>query len=212
MISFAPVIHVVDDDALFRAAISRLLKTCGYAVVLYESADQFVENLPSQERGCILLDLQMPGLNGLDLQERLRAIDSILPIVFLTGHGDIPMSVRMIKAGAEDVLPKPVSREDLFAATERALDRYDEARAKTTRLNSEKALVATLTAREKQVFALLVRGKLHKQIAHELGTAERTVKAHRHSIMMKLKVRSLAEAVLIADRVGITGQDSSHAA
>jgi FixJ family two-component response regulator len=211
MSSFPPVIHVIDDDALFRAAIYRLLKTCDYAVALYESADQFVENLPSQERGCILLDVQMPGLNGLDLQERLRAIDSILPIVFLTGHGNIPMSVRMIKAGAEDVLPKPVSKEDLLAATERALARYDEARTKTTRLSSEKALIATLTAREKQVFALLVRGKLHKQIAHVLGTAERTVKAHRHSIMMKLKVRSLAEAVLMADHVGITGQDSSHA-
>jgi len=211
MSSFPPIIHVIDDDALFRTAISRLLKTCDYAVALYESADQFVENLPSQERGCILLDVQMPGLNGLDLQERLRAIDSILPIVFLTGHGNIPMSVRMIKAGAEDVLPKPVSKEDLLAATERALARYDEARTKTTRLSSEKALIATLTAREKQVFALLVRGKLHKQIAHALGTAERTVKAHRHSIMMKLKVRSLAEAVLMADHVGITGQDSSHA-
>jgi len=209
MTSSPPIIHLVDDDALFRTAIARLLCASGYHVVLYESADQFVENVPSQERGCILLDRQMPGLSGLDLQERLRTIGSILPIVFLTGHGDIPMSVRAIKAGAEDVLPKPVSKEDLLAAIGRALALYDQARSRTTRLNSDKARVASLTPRERQVLALLVRGKLHKQIAYELGTAERTVKAHRHSIMMKLKVRSLAEAVSIADRLGIPDEASS---
>jgi FixJ family two-component response regulator len=119
------------------------------------------------------------------------------------------MSVRAIKAGAEDVLPKPVSKEDLLAAIGRALALYDQARSRTTRLNSDKARVASLTPRERQVLALLVRGKLHKQIAYELGTAERTVKAHRHSIMMKLKVRSLAEAVSIADRLGIPDEASS---
>ncbi len=199
------IIHVIDDDALFRAAIARLLQASGYNVVLYESADRFVETSPGEDRGCILLDMQMPGLSGLELQERLRSIGSILPIVFLTGHGDIPMSVRAIKAGAEDVLPKPVSKEELFAATGRALALYDQRRTRITRQNLETALVTMLTPRERQVFALLVRGKRHKQIAYELGAAERTVKAHRHSIMMKLKVRSLAEAVSIADRVGISG-------
>jgi FixJ family two-component response regulator len=205
MTSAPPIVHVIDDDAAFRAAIARLLQASGYNVVLYESADQFIETSPSQERGCILLDMQMPGLSGLELQERLGSIGSILPIVFLTGHGDIPMSVRAIKAGAEDVLPKPVSKEELFAATGRALAVYDQRRTRTTRQNLDTALLAMLTPRERQVFALLVRGKLHKQIAYELGTAERTVKAHRHSIMMKLKVRSLAEAVSIADRVGVSG-------
>lgn len=200
-----PIIHVVDDDALFRAAIARLLHAEGYHTILYESADKFVESSPSQECGCILLDMQMPGLSGLELQKRLRSIGSILPIVFLTGHGDIPKSVCAIKAGAEDVLPKPVSKEDLFASIGRALAHYDQARAKTIRVNSDKALLAALTQREKQVFALLVRGKLHKQIAYELGTAERTIKAHRHSIMMKLRVRSLAEAVLFANRLITSG-------
>jgi FixJ family two-component response regulator len=204
MTSAPPIIHVIDDDASFRAAVARLLQASGYNVVLYESADQFVETSPGQDRGCILLDMQMPGLSGLELQELLGSIGSILPIVFLTGHGDIPMSVRAIKAGAEDVLPKPVSKEELFAATGRALALYDQRRTRTIRQNLETALVAMLTPRERQVFALLVRGKPHKQIAYELGTAERTVKAHRHSIMMKLKVRSLAEAVSIADRVGIS--------
>jgi FixJ family two-component response regulator len=204
MTSAPPIIHVIDDDASFRAAVARLLQASGYNVVLYESADQFVETSPGQDRGCILLDMQMPGLSGLELQELLGSIGSILPIVFLTGHGDIPMSVRAIKAGAEDVLPKPVSKEELFAATGRALALYDQRRTRTMRQNLETALVAMLTPRERQVFALLVRGKPHKQIAYELGTAERTVKAHRHSIMMKLKVRSLAEAVSIADRVGIS--------
>jgi FixJ family two-component response regulator len=205
MTSAPPIIHVIDDDASFRAAVARLLQASGYNVVLYESADQFVETSPGQDRGCILLDMQMPGLSGLELQELLGSIGSILPIVFLTGHGDIPMSVRAIKAGAEDVLPKPISKEELFAATGRALALYDQRRTRTIRQNLETALVAMLTPRERQVFALLVRGKPHKQIAYELGTAERTVKAHRHSIMMKLKVRSLAEAVSIADRIGISG-------
>ena len=119
MTSAPPIIHVIDDDASFRAAVARLLQASGYNVVLYESADQFVETSPGQDRGCILLDMQMPGLSGLELQELLGSIGSILPIVFLTGHGDIPMSVRAIKAGAEDVLPKPVSKEELFAATGR---------------------------------------------------------------------------------------------
>jgi FixJ family two-component response regulator len=199
-------VHVIDDDALFRTAIARLLKASDYHVVLYDSAENFSENAPLRERGCILLDVQMPGLSGLALQDLLNSIGSILPIVFLTGHGDIRTSVRAIKAGAEDFLSKPVSKEELFAAIARALLRYEQAEKRSAHLHDARARVQLLTPRERQVFALLVRGKLHKQIAHELGTAERTVKAHRHSIMNKLKVRSLAEAVLIAARVGIPGE------
>lgn len=206
MTSPPPIVHVIDDDASFRRAIGRLLSASDYRAVLYESADHFAENPPAQERGCILLDIQMPGRSGLELQALLHTVGSILPIVFLTGHGDIQTSVRAIKAGAEDFLPKPVSKDELFAAIGRALVRYDHAEKRTAHLNTAKARVDKLTPREREVFALLVRGKPHKQIAFELGTAERTVKAHRHSIMEKLNVRSLAEAVLIATSIGIPGE------
>lgn len=203
MTSAAPVIHVVDDDASFRAAVARLLQASGYRVALYESGERLLESLPGAASGCILLDLRMSGLSGLDLQDRLAELGHPLPIVFLTGHGDIPASVRAIKAGAEDFLSKPVSREPLLAAVERALARDEQAREHRERLAALRALVATLTPRESEVFALVVRGKVNKQIAHELGTSERTIKAHRHSIMQKLEIRSLAELVLLAERLGL---------
>ena len=198
-----PVLHVVDDDASFRTAIGRLLRASGYEVVLYQSGDEFLESPRREEPGCILLDIRMAGLSGLELQDRLRKMDSILPIVFLTGHGDIPTSVRAIKAGAEDLLSKPVEKKVLIEAIERALARYRERRAEHDRLDALRSLVLALTPRETEVFGLMVRGKLNKQIAHELGTSERTIKAHRHSIMQKLQVQSVAEAVSIAERLGI---------
>ena len=145
----------------------------------------------------------MSGLSGLELQDRLAELGHTLPIIFLTGHGDIPASVRAIKAGAEDFLAKPVAKEPLLAALGRALERDRHARKDRDQLAALRALVATLTPRESEVFALVVRGKLNKQIAFELGTSERTIKAHRHSIMEKLRVQSLAELVLLADRLGI---------
>jgi FixJ family two-component response regulator len=198
-----PLVHVVDDDAAFRTAIARVLQASGYRVALYESGRSLLETAPNSEPGCILLDLRMAGLNGLELQDRLHQHGMILPIIFLTGHGDIPTSVRAIKAGAEDFLSKPVSRKTLLAAVERALARYQEAHQRHVRLTSLRALVDSLTPRESEVFALVVRGKLTKQIAFQLGTSERTVKAHRHSIMEKLRVQSLAEAVSIAERLGM---------
>ena len=189
MITEAPVIHVVDDDVSFRTAVARLLKACGYQVALYESARQLLEKPPSTDPGCILLDVRMPGMSGHELQARLLNIGNTLPIVFLTGHGDIRMSVRAIKAGAEDFLSKPVSKKTLIEAIQRALVRDQEAREQNLRLASLRAVAATLTPRESEVFALIVRGKLNKQIAHELGTAERTIKAHRHAVMQKLKVQ-----------------------
>jgi FixJ family two-component response regulator len=203
MITEAPVIHVVDDDESFRMAVARLLKACGYQVALYESARQLLEKPPAMEPGCILLDVRMPGMSGHELQARLLKIGNALPIVFLTGHGDIRMSVRAIKAGAEDFLSKPVSRKTLIEAIERALVRQQEACEQNLRLGSLRAVAATLTPRESEVFALIVRGKLNKQIAHELGTSVRTIKAHRHAVMQKLKVHSLAEAVSIAERLGM---------
>ena len=145
----------------------------------------------------------MPDLGGLQLQDELAKLSHSWPIIFMTGHGDIPMSVRAIKAGAEDFLSKPVSRETLLEAIERALARHAAMQQKQDQLDSLKSLVSTLTAREAEVFALMVRGRPNKQIAHLLGTSERTVKAHRHVVMQKLQVRSFAEAVSIAERVGL---------
>ena len=204
------LVHVIDDDASFRTAIERRLKLAGYDVETYSSAQQLLDRLPVAENpGCILLDVQMPGLNGLDLQSRLTERGSILPIVFVTGYADTPSTVRAIKAGAEDVLTKPTSSALLIDAIERALARYESARYQQSELDSLRGLVATLTPRERQVFCLIVRGKINKQIAHELGTTERTVKAHRHQVMEKMQVMTLAELVSLAERVGAvsaTGQ------
>jgi FixJ family two-component response regulator len=205
MSSEAAVIHIVDDDASFRTAIARLLAACGYRVVPHASAAALLQTPPLSARGCILLDVQMPGLSGPQLQDRLLELGSMLPIVFLTGHGDIPTSVKAIKAGAEDFLSKPASKEDLLDAVERALARYDARREQHDRRTALRALVGKLTQREMEVFTLVVRGRLNKQIAYELGTSERTIKAHRHSIMEKLEVRSLAQAVSIAERLGLSG-------
>jgi FixJ family two-component response regulator len=209
MKSATPVIHVVDDDASFRTAIGRLLRASGYEVALYESAHLLLEQLPSLEPGCILLDVRMPDLSGPELQARLVKLGNALPVIFLTGHGDIPTSVRAIKTGAEDFLSKPVSKKTLLEAVERALTRYEDGREQRERLDSLRALVAAFTPREREVFALVVRGKLNKVIAFELGTSERTIKAHRHSIMQKLQVRSLAEAVSIAERLGIVAAQNN---
>jgi RNA polymerase sigma factor (sigma-70 family) len=197
-------VHVVDDDASFRSAISKLLQKAGYEVTAYASAHQMLERLPDESRpSCILLDVQIPGLTGPELQDRLAERGVTLPIVFLTGHGDIPTSVQTIKAGAEDFLTKPVTKEKLFDAIERAVARHQAAREQRDRLNAHRALVATLTPRERQVFESVVRGKMNKQIGHDLGATERTIKAHRHRVMEKLQVHSLAELVSLAERLGI---------
>jgi len=198
------LVHVVDDDASFRTAIERRLKLAGYDVKTYSLAQELLDDLPGVDTpGCILLDVEIPGLSGPELQSRLLEIGSILPIVFLTGHADTATTVRAIKAGAEDFLTKPVSSEQLIDAIERAMVRYASARSQRNKLDSLRALVAALTPRERQVFNLIVRGKINKQAAFELGTTERTVKAHRHQVMEKMQVHSLAELVSIAERLGM---------
>ena len=208
----AGLVHVIDDDASFRAAVERRLKLAGYDVETYSSAQQLLDRLPDAEMpGCILLDVQMPGLSGLELQSRLIERGSVLPIVFVTGYADTPATVRAIKAGAEDFLTKPASSEQLIDAIERATARYQPARDQRSKFNSLRELVATLTPRERQIFNLIVRGKINKQIAYELGTTERTVKAHRHQVMEKMRVHSLAELVSNAERLGMLdpSRDSS---
>jgi len=199
-------VHIVDDDASFRTAVERRLKHAGYDVVAYSSAQQLLDALPDENSpGCILLDVRIPGLSGPQLQARLSELGSTMPIVFLTGHADIPTTVQTIKAGAQDFLVKPVSSEDLLGAVERAMISHEATRDRRGRLDTLRTLIASLTPREREVFELVVRGKMNKQIAAQLGTTERTIKAHRQRVMEKTKVQSLAELVSIAERLGILG-------
>jgi RNA polymerase sigma factor (sigma-70 family) len=202
------LVHVVDDDASFRTAIERRLRLAGYNVATYSSAEELLGRLPSVEQpACVLLDVKIPGLSGPDLQSRLIEIGSTLPIIFVTGYADTATTVRTIKAGAEDFLTKPVSSEQLIDAIERAMSRQNVSQSQRSRLDAFRALVSSLTPRERQVFDLVVRGKINKQIAHELGTTERTIKAHRHQVMEKMRVHSLAELVSIAERLGLVDPD-----
>lgn len=204
------LVYVVDDDTSFRTAIERRLRIAGYDVETYSSAQLLLDRVPAAEGpGCILLDVQMPGLSGLELQSRLIELGSSLPIVFVTGHADTPTTVRAIKAGAEDFLTKPASSEQLIDAIERALARYEAQRSQRNKLDSIFSHLARLTPRERQVFDLIVRGKINKQIATELGTTERTVKAHRHEVMEKMQVHSLAELVSNAERLGLIDRSAS---
>jgi RNA polymerase sigma factor (sigma-70 family) len=199
-------VHVVDDDASFRTAIERRLKKAGYEVVTYPSAQHLLDCMPSEsELGCILLDVRIPGMSGPELQGRLSELGSTLPIVFLTGHPDVPTTVRTIKAGAEDFLTKPVSSDKLLQAIERAVAHHEARRSLKAKLDLVRAHIGKLTPRERQVFELVVRGQSNKQIAYALGSTARTIKAHRHRVMEKMQVQSLAELVSLAERVGVFG-------
>jgi FixJ family two-component response regulator len=203
------LVHIVDDDASFRTAMERRLKKAGYEVAIYPSALDLLDRLPSEsEAGCILLDVRIPGLSGPELQDRLRKLGSTLPIVFLSGYADVQTTVRTIKAGAEDFLTKPVSSEDLLAAVERALARHQATRSQKGKLDLVRAHITTLTPREREVFELIVRGNTNKQVGNVLGATERTIKAHRHRVMEKMQVQSLAELVSLAERAGVLGNSS----
>ena len=204
-------VHVVDDDASFRAAMERRLKKAGYDVATYPSGQQLLDRLPNEsELGCILLDVRIPGLSGPELQDRLSEIGSTLPIVFLTGHPDVPTTVQTVKAGAADFLTKPVSSDELLRVIERALAHHEATRGLKSKLDMVRVRIGTLTPRERQVFELVVRGKTNKGVARALGTAERTIKAHRQRVMEKMQVQSLAELVSLAERVGILGGVSGN--
>ena len=197
-------VHIVDDDDSFRTAMARRLKNAGYEVAVYPSAQDLLDRLPDEnEPGCILLDVRIPGLSGPELQERLSELGSTLPIVFLSGYADVQTTVRAIKGGAEDFLTKPVSSEELLGAVERALAHHQVARNQRNKLDAVRAHIAKLTPREREVFELVIRGKTNKQVAAILGATERTIKAHRHRVMEKMEVQSLAELVSVAERAGI---------
>jgi FixJ family two-component response regulator len=197
-------VHVVDDDDSFRTAIARLLRASGYEVATYVTAQQLLDSPPEDTvPGCILLDVQIPEVSGPELQLRLAQIGSTVPIVFLTGHGDITTGVQAIKAGADDFLTKPVAADRLLSAVESAVARHEATRDRRDRLRRLRSLAAELTPRERSVLELVVLGRMNKQIAHDLGTSERTIKAHRRQVMFKMGVKTLAELVSIAEHIGI---------
>ena len=194
-----PTIHIVDDDASFQVAVARLLRATHYEVRTYANAGDFLLRSLDDAPGCILLDLSMPGPSGLALQEALASRPDTLPIIFMSGHADVPATVQAMKAGAVDFLIKPVKREALLDAVRRALARDAESRAARDRLNALRARYNSLTPREIDVLEQVVCGKMNKEIAAELGASERTIKSHRAQVMQKLNVASVAELVRIAD-------------
>ena len=198
-----PTVHVVDDDASFLAAISRLLRANGFAVKTYSSAREFLERRDADAPGCVLADLQMPGMNGLELQSELEQSCNPLPILFLTGHGDIPSSVRAMRGGAEDFLEKLAPKKALLDAVNRALARDARERNTRARQLELRARFDTLSERELEVLSHVVRGRLNKQIAYDLGIHERTVKLHRTAITTKLNVQSVAELTRLTQEAGI---------
>jgi FixJ family two-component response regulator len=186
-------VYVVDDDASFRTAVSRLLRAAGHDVKTFASVSEFLERVPQAGPGCVVADLQMPDLSGLDLQAALAGSGNPLPVLFLTGHGDIPTSVRAMRLGAEDFLTKRAPREALLDAVDRALARDARERAARERGQAARARFDTLTGREREVLEHVLRGQLNKQIAGDLGIHERTVKLHRTAITNKVGVQSVAE-------------------
>ena len=197
-------VFVVDDDASVRKAMARLVDSAGYAVETFASAREFLARVRSQDvSGCVLLDILMPGLSGLDLQQELQAFTPPLPIIFITGHGDVPSSVRAMKGGAVDFLTKPVHDQYLLSAISQAIARNAEARERYAELHELRRRADTLTPRERQVMLLVVRGLLNKQVAAELGTVEKTIKVHRARVIQKMGVESLAELVRDAEKLGM---------
>jgi len=197
------LVHIVDDDASFRKAIERRLKKAGYAVATYASAQHLLDRLPSEGvPSCVLLDVLMPGLDGPALQKRLSELGATLPIIFLTGHADTRTVVQTLKAGADDFLTKPIEFDDLSRAIEKAFAHHQALRGLQDKLDGVRARLGRLTPRERQVFDLIVLGNTGKQIGRILGTTERTIKAHRHRVMEKMQVQTLAELVSLAERVG----------
>lgn len=203
-------VFVIDDDDAMRRSLKHLMESLNYDVETFASAEQFLARKPFQGVGCIILDVRMPGLSGLDLQERLIQAEHPLPIVFITGHGDLPMGVDAMKKGAVDFLPKPFDDEQLVTAVTLALEKERKARAEFDRLQSFRECLKTLSPREYDVFRQVLTGRLNKQIAAALNIAEQTVKIHRARVMQKLKVDSLAELVRLAENAGIPLPEGSR--
>ena len=203
-----PTIFVIDDDPSVRQSLESLIKSVGWRVRIYGSAPEFLGSGHLDAPGCIVLDVRLPGLSGLDLQQALLRAKSHLPVIFITGHGDIPMSVQAMKAGAVEFLPKPFREQDLLDALKLALDRDRITRQQRAELAALRARYDSVTPREQQVMGLLVTGLLNKEIATTLGVSEVTIKVHRSQIMQKMQADSLANLVRMAERLGIPASKS----
>jgi two-component system, LuxR family, response regulator FixJ len=199
----APVVYIIDDDPSYLRAVSRLLRATGLPVVIHTSAMEFLAELKPEAAGCVLTDLQMPDMDGMALQAALHQAGSLLPIVFLTGQGDIPTSVQAMRRGAEDFLTKHAPKDVLIAAVKRALLRNEQARAEQERQRALRARFALLTDREMEVLQHVLAGELNKQIADHLAIHERTVKLHRTSLTTKLNVHSVAELARLVQAAGL---------
>jgi FixJ family two-component response regulator len=197
------MVFVVDDDAPMRESLNNLIRSVGLRVELFASAQEFLRSKRPDLPSCLVLDVRLPGLSGLDLQRRTTEAGLEIPIVFITGHGDIPMTVRAMKAGAVEFLTKPFRDQDLLDAIQHALERDRTARAQRAEIEDLRGRFASLTPREREVMKRVVAGLLNKQIGAELGTSETTVKIHRHQVMEKMAAGSLVELVRMADRMGI---------
>jgi FixJ family two-component response regulator len=204
----APLVFVVDDDASVRKSLGRLIKTAGYEAEAFASVGEFLARRPYDGPCCLVLDVRMPGLTGLDLQEALRAAGQRLSIVFITGYRDVPVSVKAMKGGAVDFLTKPVDETVLLAAIRQAVARTQADRRQLARLMEVQSRIKTLTPREAAVFALVVTGMLNKQIGSELGIGEKTVKVHRARVMEKMQAGSLAELVRLAGEASVIAAGS----
>ena len=201
--TLVPTIFVIDDDASIRKGLSRLLRSAGYTIETFPSAEEFLRREHFDGVGCIVLDVQMPGLSGMDLQEELSKADYHMPIIFITGHGDIPMSVQAMKKGAVDFLTKPFDDKELLRAVENATEKDGQGRTEYHEVQDIRSRIESLTAREHEIFRYVITGMLNKQIALELKIAEKTVKVHRGRVMEKLGANSVAELVRLAEKGGI---------
>jgi FixJ family two-component response regulator len=207
-----PTVFIVDDDAAIRKAVSRLLRSASIAVAVFASPREFLAQYDPATPGCLVLDVAMPGFNGLQLQTTLGEKGSVLPIIFLTGHGDVSKSVQAMKHGAFDFLTKPVKDKDLLPAVRAAIERDAVARGEQAKFSEIHARLDALTPREREVLEHVVAGKMNKQIAGDLGITEATVKMHRARVMAKMKVQSVAELTRLTERCGIRGANSLKSA
>ena len=210
MSSDLPVVFLVDDDVSVRQSITNLLRSVGLTVHAFASAQEFLSGQRPDAPGCLILDVRLPGVSGLDLQQELMDANIEIPIVFITGYGDIPMSVKAMKAGAAEFLTKPFRDQDLLDAIQQAIERDRSVRLKRAELDEVRSRYQLMTPREQEVMRLVARGLLNKQIAGELGLTEATVKMHRGRVMEKMKAETVADLVRMAEKLGIPGAKSAR--